>query len=121
VRLLALVPLGSWAQLITIFTVLVVAFVIWRGGGGTALSTLTEANRVLEKRVHELGAEVRDLKVENAELKGRTDVTMALAPMLEWSVKHEERAQERHEKTMVILGLIAKGLGQEPNGDGNGH
>lgn len=93
------------------------AWRVSRGGGGSAVSELAKANEVLTVRVHELGDEVRDLRVENAELKGRTDFALALAPILKWSGQHEERAQSRHEQTMIIMQLIAKHLGAEPNGD----
>jgi hypothetical protein len=106
----------SWALLAV---ALAAAWRVTKGGGGSAVSELSRANEVLTNRVHELGGEVRDLRVENAELKGRTDVTLALTPLLEWSGNHEQRAQDRHDQTMVILSLVAKGLGQEPNGHGH--
>jgi hypothetical protein len=39
--------------------------------------------------------------------------------VLEWTLSHEERAQERHTSMIVVLDLIAARLGPDPNG-GNG-
>lgn len=88
------------------------------------MSELSAANSVLERSLRDerdkLGSEIRDLRVENGELRGRTDVAIALMPVIEWTTVHEKRAAERHEATIVVLDLIAQRLGPEPNG-GNGH
>jgi hypothetical protein len=112
---------SSWVGSIPTWALFVlamgIAYRLSRGGGSAAVSELSKANEVLTNRVHELGSEVRDLRVENAELKGRTDFALALEPILKWSISHEARAQERHEKSMVMFDLIAKHLGAEPNGN----
>lgn len=122
---------------------LFVAYRISRGGGGSAVSELAKANEVLEGRLHDerdakeqLGGEVRDLRVELAELSGRTDFAAALAaalgPILEWTAGHEKRAQDRHEAMMSstqantdavlgVLELVAQRLGPEPNGHDDHH
>lgn len=92
---------------------LAVVWRITRGGGGTAINELSKANEILTKRVHDLGAEVRDLKIENAELKMKTDYHAVMDT-------HEYRAEERH-TTMVelinaqtsILSKIADRLGTD--------
>ena len=61
-------------------------------------------------RSQELGGEVRDLKVQNAELRSRTDFAAVIA-------LHEDRALERHEGVLNVLGLIADRIGPEPNHD----
>lgn len=80
----------------------ILAVTIWRitrGGGGSAVQELSAANRVLEKRNHQLGAEVRDLRVRVAELEQRTDFATAL---------------ERHETVVLeALDLIAQHLGAQ--------
>jgi len=99
---------------------LAVAWRLSRGGGGTAVSELSQANKVLERALSEYkektGAEIRDLRIENGELRGRTDVAIAISPVIDWTAHHERRAQERHEATLVVLDLIAKRLGPEVNG-----
>lgn len=99
-----------------------------RGGGGPAIASLEANNRVLEKRVHELEQQGKLDAQTIAELRGRTDVTLALAPIVEWSGRHEERAQQRFEGSerraderqtamLDLLGMIAGKLGPETNGN----
>lgn len=99
---------------------LLVALVAWRisrGGGGSAVQELSEANRVLEKRMHELGGQVRDLLVEKATLEQKTDYAAVMA-------EHEKLSRERHERvlkvleehfsrTLAILELIAERMGPD--------
>jgi hypothetical protein len=101
----ALTTVSQW------FGIVVMVAIAWRvarSGGSTAVSELSQVNHVLEDRVHKLGAEVRDLRVENAELRARTDFAAVIGV-------HEERAAERAEKTLAVLDLIASRLG--PEGD----
>lgn len=89
--------------------VAVAVFVAWRitsGGGGSAVQELSAANKVLTNRVHDLGSEVRDLKIENERLRQRTDFQAVLSD-------HERRAQERHTATLGVLELIAARLGPD--------
>lgn len=115
-HLLAQSWLGTLPGWLTLAALLAGTYIFIRGGGGTALETLETANRVLTKRIDVLeksGAE-KDLKI--AELTGRTDVALALGPVLKWTIEHETRAQERHEATLNVLGLIAQRLGPDANG-----
>ena len=84
-----------------------------RGGAGQAVEGLQATNRELQRQIHVLQEQVRELTKENAELRGRTDVTVAIAPLIEWSVSHETRAQERHDGTLKVLDLIASKFGRE--------
>jgi hypothetical protein len=90
------------------------AWALWRGGGGTAITSLQATNRILEERVKTLEDQSREKDRLIAELKGRTDVTLAitpaLAPILDWTHAHEARAQERHEATLAVLQLVADRL-----------
>ena len=99
-----------------------------KGGGGTALESLETANRVLEKRVHELEDNVRMLETKQtndeltiAELRKRTDVSLAIQPLSElitaheateykWSEVAESRAAERHQQAMGVFERIAAQL-----------
>lgn len=109
------------------FTVLLLLAGLWvflRGGGGVALGHLREANEVLtgtiqeqERKLQEGATRLREAEREISELRGRTDVSLAIAqalvPIIEWSNSHEQRAQERHEASLGILQLIADRLGPE--------
>jgi hypothetical protein len=115
-----------WGTLPTWILVGIAVLAAWRlskGGAGSAVSELDRSNAVLTRSLadvrEKLGSEIRDLRIENGELRGRTDVAIALAPVLEWTITHEERAQERHTSMIVVLDLIAARLGPDPNG-GNG-
>lgn len=94
------------AQIVTACVLLFVAWRISRGGAGAAVQELSEANRVLERRVHELGGEVRDLRIENASLKQRTDFAAVMAD-------HERKAEHRSEAMLGVLNLIAARLGPD--------
>lgn len=104
---------GTLPNWLLVVLAVAVAWRLSRGGGGSAVSELSKANEVLTKRVQELGSEVRDLRAENAELRGRTDVALAID---HWGSEHERRAQERHLATLHVLDMIARHLGEEPDG-----
>lgn len=110
---------GTLPNWILVALALIVAWRVSRGGGGAAVSELSESNKVLERKLQEvrdtMGGEIRDLRIENGELRGRTDVAVAIGPVLEWTLKHELRAQERHDATLRVLDLIAARLGPDPN------
>lgn len=111
--LVAVDALGTIPGWLTLIVLLGSGLYVLRHGGSTAIETLSKANDVLTKRVQDMGGEVRDLKAENAKLTGRTDVVLALGPVLEWTAKHEERAQERHLAMLRLLDLIAERLGPD--------
>jgi hypothetical protein len=103
---------SSWAALIVLGGV---AWVVYRGGGGTALDVLRNANAILEKRVHDLEQERKEDAKTIAMLKARTDVAEALAPLMTWAHAHEANAATRNEQQLSVLELIAARLG--PDGD----
>jgi hypothetical protein len=84
-----------------------------RYGGGPAMAELERANRVLEKAVRDLKDDNTRLTAEVAALRARTDVGLAIAPVLEALKLHEERAATRSERTLTVLDLIAGKLGPE--------
>lgn len=103
--------LGTLPGWLTLVGLGVTAYLIWRGGGGTALDTLQTANRILERRVHELEQNAKHDATKIAELTGKTDMALAVKPFMEWATMHESRASERHDKTLIVLDLIAQRIG----------
>lgn len=105
----------SWAGSIPTWALLVVAFVaarkIGQGGGSGAVQELSAANKTLEEALQDarekLGGEIRDLKVENAELRTKTDVATAIE---HWGRGYETRAQERHDESLAVLKEISDKL-----------
>lgn len=104
---------GTLAQWLTIASVVIAAWLLKSGGGGTALASLKTANEVLERRVHDLERQGKLDAATIGELRARTDVTLALRPLLEEVTRHEHNAQERFGKQLAVLGLIAERLGAE--------
>jgi hypothetical protein len=113
VLLVAASILGTVPAWLTVAAVVVGAWLIWRGGGGTALSTLQTANRVLEQRVRDLERQALNDAKMIAELQGKTDMALAVQPFMAWAETHESRAVERHARTLVVLDLIAAKIGPE--------
>jgi hypothetical protein len=112
--LLAAIDLNNLSGYVAVALVIGAAISFRRGGGGTAIASLEAANRVLERRVHDLEEQGHAKDKEIAELRGRTDVSIALAPMIDWTAKHEQHASDRHKATLAVLELIAARLGQDP-------
>lgn len=113
---LALGTLPGW---LTVIAVVTAAWIFYRGGGGTAVSGLSDTNRELERQIKVGEGKLSALERVNAELRAEKDVTVAIMPVLETLRMHEERAQERHERMLVVLDLIAQRLG--PDNGQNGH
>lgn len=107
------IAIGTLPAWLTFAGVIAAAWVFYRGGGGTALQSLTLANSVLEKRVHDLTEENKSQAAQIAELRGRTDVALALRPVLDAVTNHETQATARAERMLVVLDLIAKRLGPD--------
>jgi uncharacterized coiled-coil protein SlyX len=105
--LFALLTVGSIAQWLTVLTIGVLAVVLVRGGGAGAVTILQASNEVLERRIHEQDKTISELTAQVADLQARTDVTIALRPILEWMHAHEQRDQERFERTLDRLDRFA--------------
>lgn len=84
-----------------------------RFGSSTAMATLEQANNILEKRVHEQDVEIKALRVELETLRSRTDVALAMAPVLDALRTHERQAEVRNDRTFGVLEQIANLLGPE--------
>lgn len=83
-------------------------------GGATAIESLEAANRVLEKRIKDLEDQVRADARTIIELRARTDIGIAMKPLLDWSEAHEARASERHGAMLVVLEQISTNLKPPP-------
>jgi hypothetical protein len=109
----------TWAQAvplwITIGLALAAAVYLRRNGGGTALQELERANRVLERRVHELEQDNATLTGKVQTLTASRDVSIAIAPVLDALKLHEDRAAIRSDKTLDLLQLMADHLGRDPD------
>lgn len=105
--------LPGWLTLATVFAI---AWVMLRGGSGTAVSGLQDINRELERQVHARDATIVEKDLQIAELKAQKDVATALVPVLDALVNHEERAQSRHTQIAHILDMIAERMGKFENG-----
>lgn len=104
----------GWATLIALVAV---GWIMVRGGTGTAVSGLQDANRELERQIKQRDGQLSALERVNAELRAEKDVSVAIVPVIEAMRAHEERAQDRHVKMIVVLELIAQRLGPD-NGNG---
>jgi hypothetical protein len=107
---------GTLAQYLTVVAVIGVAFLVYRGGGSAALGILETANGILEKRVHDLEQQSRADQKKIGELEARTDVSLALVPVLAEIQSHDLRVQQRADKMLTVLDLIAQRLGPDANG-----
>jgi len=110
------VAIGTLAQWLTVGAVVMAAYVLQRSGGGTAINSLETANRVLEKRVHDLEQKTHEDELVIEHLRASRDFNEALNPIVDMITKHEARAMERHDAILNVLGLIADRLGPDPNG-----
>jgi hypothetical protein len=95
-----------------------VAWLNKRGHTGDALNSLQTANKILHDDKAELRRRNAELIAENAALHNKTDFAAALTPLKVEIENHERRAEERSQKLIVILDLIAERLGNEANMDG---
>lgn len=102
-----LAAIGDLSSAVALVIAVGVAWKVSQGGGGAAVSELSKANEVLEKRLDEQGKELRDLKAKNVELEQRTDFSAVLQV-------HEERATQRHAALLAVVSLIADRLGPDP-------
>ena len=108
---------GSLPAWLTAAAVAALAYVLVRGGAGQAVEGLQATNRELQRQITELKGKVDDLTAENAELRGRTDVALAIAPAVVAVKEHELQAARRSERVLTVLDLIAKRLGKDGDDD----
>ena len=95
---MANLTLGSVAGWLTLVGVIVVTYVVWRGGGAAAISTLQSANKVLIDQNRHLEEQLRRSVALIVELRSSRDVGHAIEPVKEaldriegWTARHEEQ------------------------------
>ena len=94
-----------------------VAWLTRKGNTGDAVDYLQKANGVLHEQNEKLTKDNAELIVENAALHTKTDFAAAFDPLKDQIANHERRADERAQKTLAILDMIAKRLGRESDAD----
>lgn len=105
--------LPTWALLLL---AVVAAWRISRGGGGSAVTELTAANKVLEERDQKRETAMQAQAKQIAALESKTDVVLAVTPLI---ADHERHAQERHTATIEVLEAIRDQIHADTNGKDN--
>lgn len=112
--MLSRVDYGTLPNWLALIGIAALALILVRGGVGTAVEGLQATNRELQRQITELRAKVESLTKENAELRGRTDIALAMRPVLDALTTHEREASKRSVAMLDVLDLIATRLGKEP-------
>lgn len=102
--------LGTIPGWLTLFSVILLSFTLWRGGSSTAISGLQDTNKELVRQIHDRDTQIKDLQERVNVLEARTDLTIALVPVIKMLTDHETRAQQRHEGTVYVLRRIADNM-----------
>lgn len=102
---------GSLPAWLTLCLLTVSAATFVRGSRSTAIRNLRVENDELERDCKAKDEHIRTLLAEKVRLEATRDLTPIITAMLEQSQSHETRAQDRFEKTTIILDLIAARLG----------
>lgn len=127
--------IGTIPGWLTLVGLLTLGWIMYRGQAGPAVAYLQTANTVLEKEVEELKRKVKLLEEANAELRAKTDISVAIKPVIDWTIAHEHADEHRHQEVVSafqplilelerhtssvlnVLELIAARLGPEPNNE----
>lgn len=87
------------------FAGLIIGLRVFRGSSpGAALEMEQRANQTLTRRVDQLEADRRVDRETIATLTAKTDISIALVPLLEWCKSHEALAQARAAAILAELG-----------------
>lgn len=89
------------------FAGLIIGLRVFRGSSpGAALEMEQRANQTLSKRVDLLEANAKTDRETIAALTAKTDISIALVPLLEWCKSHEALAQARAASILAELGTV---------------
>lgn len=101
---------GSLPTWILVALAIIAGWRITKGGGGSAVSELSAANKILEDARQKNHAKIEEMAKQITALESKTDVVLAVSPLI---ADHERRAEERHQalvhtieaNTTVLEGL----------------
>lgn len=90
------------------FAGVIAALAVFKGSSpGTALEIEQRTNRTLKRRLDELEAAQKVDRETIAVLLAKTDISLALTPLIDWCKAHELLAQARAEDIMARLAQAA--------------
>ena len=101
---------GSAPTWILVGMALVAAWRLTRGGAGSAVSELSESNKVLKAALDEERGKGVVLLARTVALEHKTDVSLVLEPFVKWATDHEAADLERHEVTVASFGVVVDRL-----------
>ena len=108
--------IGTLPGWLTLLTLGVVGFLLYRGGSGHAVSGLQAINQELVRQIGDLQSQNEAQAIQIAELQAKTDVTEAIQPISDALRSHDERAMSRNEHILTVLEMIAARMGPENGG-----
>ena len=86
---------GSVAGWLTLVALIGTAWIVWRGGGAAAISTLQAANKVLTDQCAQLRDELALSLAMVAELRASRDIAQAIEPLKESLVRLEAQGERQ--------------------------
>ena len=95
---------GSLAGWLTLVALVATAYIVWRGGGAAAISTLQAANIVLKQSNESLKEELRIALGLVADLKASRDIEQTLMPVKETLARLESQSERQ---TVALEALVA--------------
>lgn len=98
--------LGTVPAWLTFAGLIIGLAVFRRSPGGAALDVQQRANEILSKRVKQLEDDQRLDREMIASLTAKTDISIALVPLLKWCEAHEALAQARAAEILAQLGTV---------------
>ena len=107
---------ASWT--IVIVPVVALVWIMFRSQAGTAIDFYQRANVALKEAYDEDKREIQRLTAELEVWKGKTDITIAIRPIVREMKEHDARMSDQNRQITNILAMIAESLGPEDfNGD----
>lgn len=98
--------LGTVPAWLTFAGVIIGLAVFRSSSGGAALEVQQRANEILATRVKQLEDDQRHDREMIATLTAKTDISIALVPLLKWCEAHEALAQARTAEILAQLGTV---------------